>query len=372
MVWYTCQKLTDYVNRFATLLISVLLLSAGILLASEIPPNVPFPKGLPRKRILWVSETGDDSTAVKGERSKAWRTAYDIYDAEKGIYHGAVTVAQPGDWIVFEPGTYHAPSIPLNFPGNGTGRGINLFVPTGATIIRTNFSNTNATILPAGLIFCGPLVIPGNRSRVNIEGTVIATNNATFDAVFGWADFLSGYDLSSGGYYGFTNRAATNVVLDGHGTMIGWSDVVYVSSIRSGFVASLTCRNVHLRSLWDCFYFSGRNFVQTSGLDAFATAQMASHASHGIVVVNGGQWIDRKSSFAATGTSLPGDNNAAAYVVNATNRFLGSRLVAYGNANVVPFIARGSHSAGWYLSFENSTNDGSYVILGQIGDLKSR
>jgi hypothetical protein len=313
----------------------------------------------PASHLLWISTHGNDATAVRGSRIRPWRTTYDVFDSSNHVSYGAARAARPGDWIVFEPGTYYVPVIPLNLPGNGSLRGVNLFIPSGTTIIRTNFSNRHGAALPASLSFCGPLIIPGNQSMVIIEGSVVATNDASFDAVFGWASFLS---FNQAGY-GFTNWAPVRAILNGHGILTGNSDVIYIAGQNS----TVNCRNVHLRSRWDCSFFSGTNWISTANLDAVAGASMpgGNGASHGIVLLRGGNWIDQNSSFAATGTELTGDRNAAAFVLlGSTNWFQGTRLVANGTTNVVPLISQENTSYGWYWSLSESQQRPDLTYLG--------
>lgn len=249
---------------------------------------------------------GNDTTAALDPYRRSWRTAYNVSNTNGPVTYGALTVAKSGDWIRFQPSTnaYLLPSLPLNLAGSS---GVNLYVPYGVTIIRTNFANTNSTPMLSGLAKNGPIIIPGNNSRIVIDGIVIATNDTAFDAALGAV-----YSVSSATTAGVTQDAFTNVMVRGTGELRGNTDVIYISHTNP---VSITLSGVNIYSDWDCMFFNDNGkfnmAATTRNVNMHATTNFngASHA----LVNQCGTYIDYDSVFGAMGAVSGANNNAAIY-----------------------------------------------------------
>jgi hypothetical protein len=371
----------DVMKRNQAILLACLLAACGSLPAAA-QADAPDPGRVgaafsgaghrlgPRELVLVVSHAGDDARAVADPYGRAWKTAYDVWDTNGPAVYGALTVAKPGDWIYFTPSPepYYVPALPLNLPCQTNSRGVNLYVPMGATLVRTNFGNTNPAPIAASLIRVGPLIIPGNGSRVIVDGTVIATNPA--DAVLGWAT----YATESLGV-GYRNAVATNAFVEGTGTLRGSSDVIYLSDqeflVRNRNPVPIVFRNLTLVSDWDCGVFNGGIRVITSQLSVNSSTNMDGNDSHGFVI-GCCEFTDRDSVITAMGSTVgPGGNNAALLASASSCAFgavpiaprltlLGTRLIEAGpGTNYTPFYFTNCLVTGWWYESPLAPRRGS-------------
>ena len=302
---------------------------------------------------------GNDTNAVADPYRRFWRTAYDIYNTNGPVSYGAITAARAGDWIMFTPSAtpYLIPSLPLNLKNPG----INLYVPAGVILIRTNFSNTNATgQLTTSLSKTGPLIVPGNSSQLIIDGTVISTNDPAFDATLGYS-----YTATAVAASGVTNSAATNWSATGRGSLRGNTDVVYVSHTNAG---SMFLSRLNLYSDWDAIFLNdSAQFnlsVFTLNLNVHSTSAFngASHA----VVNQCGNFVDCGSLLAASGASSGANNNAAIWSSFAASNpggnlragvlsLYGSQLVNEGSSsNFAPLVIQNTLLSGNWAEFAMS------------------
>jgi hypothetical protein len=312
-----------------------------------------------RRNVLVVSHAGNDNLAAASPYRRAWKTAYDVWDTNGPLAYGALTVARPGDWIYFAPSAdpYYVPALPLNLPCQGRLRGVNLYVPAGATLIRTDFGNTNSVPVATTLIRVGPMIIPGNNSRVIVDGTVIATNSS--DAIVGWATYATG-SLA----VGYRNAVATNALVEGVGTLSGSTDVIYLSDpdflVRNRNPVPITIRNLSLVSGWDCGVFNGGIRVSTSHLNVLSSTNFDGNDCHGFLI-GCCKFIDRGSSIAAMGSTIgPGGYNAALLAgvpsswfgvvpIAARITLAGTRLIEAGpGTNYTPFYVTNCLVSGWW------------------------
>ena len=326
-----------------------------------------------RHNVLVISHSGNDALAAASPYRLPWKTAYDVYDTNGPVAHGALTMAKADDWIYFVPSRapYYLPALPLNLTRNGALNGVNLYVPRGATLVRTNFANTNSVPVPATLVNVGPLIIPGNNSRIVVNGTIITTNSS--DAVFGWATYAV-HSLS----VGYRNAVATNALVEGNGTFRGSSDVLYLSD--PGFYVSarnpvpVTIKNLTLVSDWDCGYFGGNTSVRTYDLKVYSSTNFDGNDCHGFVI-GCRAFSDHGSTIAAMGSTLgPGGEDAALLagvpssapgyqLISPVIGLLGTRLIEAGpGTNFTPFFVTNYLVRGWWSEYTLNPNHTAFNV----------
>jgi len=288
---------------------------------------------------------GDDTKAAADPYRKPWKTAYNITSTNAAAHgaYGACTVAQPGDWIVFMNSTvpYLVPCIPLNLFGQGASNGFNLMIMPGATLIATNYSNTDGTgTYHCNLATSGPMIIPGNSSRVDIYGTLVNNNDFVQGAAsIGWQ--VNG--STSLAFTGVTNIPATNFYVwmggSGHIGNGGDADCVYIGNGQA-FAGSGTFENVRTSSGWDSFFFTGATLTITNiNCYAYSGDFPTNGISHGLSVTSGTLY-DFGSTYIGTGsTNVNGtvSGSAGVAIFGSAKVFLrGTKALAVGNANIVP------------------------------------
>lgn len=313
--------------------------------------NTPMPEG---NNVLVIdNKDGNDAFAVTNPYTVSWRTAYDLWNTNGWVQRGALSVAKPGDTIYFKPSsnTYYVPALPLNLWGSNV-NGAHLVVPAGVMIIRTNFSNTNATgFEPAYSGSVGPLIMPGNNSKVVIDGTVITTNfpgGTGLDSAVGWLG-----TLVTGGR--LTNNAATNVYVGGSGWLYGNGDCVI---FQSSFWGSGELENLHIRSRYDAGNNVNFNHI-TRNLDVVVTSQDNNTESRGWVVWDG-QYADYGSRFEATA----GTNNALVVAgIDIQNTTQSNTISLNGTTLIVRTNANGATGSSTPLKFgtQSGTASGSWI-----------
>lgn len=302
--------------------------------------NLPLFTG---NNVLTIdNENGNDALAAADPYHKPWRTAYDLYNTTPTTY-GACTVAKAGDWIYFKPSSnaYYVAQIPLNLinPSSG-GIGFNLYVPSGVTIIHTNYSNTNATPILTKLAITGPMVIPGNNSFIRIDGNLWATNylNDTNEAA-GWldSDACIGWiaTASSLATTGVTNYPGTNVTVDGVGTLNGSGDSIYCTSLN-GIPMTITFKNVWVTDFSDGLFFVGNlGVLNTEKIHVISGNVVTNGTSHGIFF-SSSNWIDHGSVFIGTGSAAQGSANGGGYLASGLIKLENTTFKALGVTNMVP------------------------------------
>src|SRR5882672_7388388 len=292
--------------------------------------------------LIVDSSIGNDTTAAADPYHRPWLTAYNLFTTNGHVAYGACTVAQPGDWIVFLGNPvvpYLVPQIPLNLNGSGLGGGVNLRIMPGATLVATNYSNTNATGTDhVNLSTAGAMIMPGNNSRIIVEGTLINTNDfAQGAASIGW-QMNGGTGLP---FTGVTNYPPINAnVWFGAGAqIIGDADTAYIGNGVT-FPGSITFENVRINAGWDGFFFTGSALTVTNiKCYSYAGVYPTNGISHGMAVTSATVY-DFNSVYIATGsTNVQGivSSSAGIAVFANANVFLhGTKTIAVGNTNVVP------------------------------------
>jgi hypothetical protein len=246
------------------------------------------------------NNSGDDTRAATAPYMFPWSTVFNIWNTNSWQPRGAIAYSKPGDWIYFMPSSnaYYVPQIPLNYFGPST-NGLNLIVPAGVTIIRTNYGNTNASQFTADTA-AGPLIMPGNSSITIINGILYATNGT---------QVVYGYNTGNLKLPGIpTNYVATNLYLGGFGEMHGSYDVIVCQAANGQGRGSATFENLRLFGNYDqinntFFDYITRNiYAESSG--GFNNNNTDARG----LVINDGYYADYGSTFLATAST----NNANA------------------------------------------------------------
>ncbi len=279
----------------------------------------------PGTNVLVISPDGNDTAAALNPYKVKWKTVYDLLDSNNlATRFGAATVAKPGDWIVFTPANtpYLVPAIPLNLVNPG----VNLKIPSGATVSQCDYNNTNASgrIHSTGDTTVGTascFIEWGNSSEIVIDGIVNCLNtNSDGSYTYTFAIGVAEPSARSTAV-GITNLPATNVWCHGSGTLNGISDGLYVSVKTFTNLTSFSYDGPKVITTWDTVAIFGYSTNWANMIDSaifgpncsfiagVETVNKLSHAINGInfgITLNGGCYL-------ATGTNLsPATKTSAA------------------------------------------------------------
>jgi hypothetical protein len=337
-----------------------------------------FPALTASNHILTIDRNGNDAAAAADPYHTFWQSAYDITAATTNAWLpafglGALTAAKSGDWVVFNPGTYLVPAIPLNRWGNGQSNGVNLYIPEGVTLIRTNFQQSNNGSLLANETVVGPLIIPGNNSLIIIDGVIVCTNKSDgYDSVLG---FNANAGIGFTGFltklcYGFTNWIPTTFTVMGHGLLnppflIGSGttnlDTIYMSLGTVAVPLNTNICNAWIGGLsmwggWDNFALinNGTSLINlvTSGIRSFS--RNTGLASDGMSESDVGTWTDYGSVFSAT--SILGVPATGIFANDGATIFLnGTTIQMLAGAGTAFSLSGGSSLSGQYNLYQEST-----------------
>jgi len=308
----------------------------------------------PTDSTIWVGPDGDDSTAVRGMKDRPFKTLYNCQDTNSHTFYGAVTAAQAGDTLVVLPGITYAPACPLN----RTSVGLNLYVSAGAMLARTNKYCRQDGTIQSGMAAdstVGPFIIPGNGSKIIVDGQVLVTNQS---AIFGWWDSRDTVTP----FYGYTNCSATNVVLSGSGKFAGTLDGIYCNQTNPA-ISSLNVSNLTLSGLYDNIYVNGNCDFTTSSLESLVGT--AYNISRGVAIGGGVAWTDYGSHFGCGGaaTTYP------LYVAPGTIvNFNGTSLYVLTQNTLSTNNPAGSGSKYFFWSDPISIVEGDFIYTDEKGN----
>lgn len=321
--------------------------------------NIIFANYLSGSNTLFVDPNGNNNTARRGMREKAWRTLWGIHDKTLHTYYGALTNAGAGDTIVLLPGVHFAPAVPLNLGANG----VNLWVMPGAHLIRGGFTN-QAGVAIGGLVAnlsSSPFIIPGNGSRITVDGSITATNSSD-DATIGWRDTL--VTTVPFNFYGFTNVPASNVVISGSGVLNGAIDNLYFSQTNTAIQSSVTLANLRLTGTFDYLVGAGNLRLITKNLSGLAGAGGPTMNAEGVAFQPGVSWTDFGSVFGSTG----GTNfNIPAFFNGATGLLYGTKFYVTTTNSLPGGTPAGSTNNYFYAS--NSIISGDWTYIDELGNV---
>lgn len=353
------------------LITALCLFLASGLFAADAPPYVRnsattntdaviqtlFSAPLTNGNAIWIDPVnGSNLTGKRGVREKPYKDIFGIQDKVAGTYFGAITNAQGGDTIIAMPGTHYWNTAPLNLTANG----VNLWIMPGATVIRTNkyfkLDGTVQTLIAATPSAAGPMIIPGNNSRIVIDGQVFCTNT-TADALLGWNEVV---DPNLLGKYGFTNKYATNVTVVQNGLSTNHIDGFYINQTNTARSSITIIGGGRLYASYDHTKVHGNVDLNTYHMQGFATNDTVNNISQGFNIDTGVIWNDYGSIFGCGG----GAQANALSLVATTNTFHGTRLY-YTTAIALP--AGGSQSPYYYST--NSTTSGCLFVEDNNGTL---
>jgi len=304
--------------------------------------------------VIWIDPiNGNDNTGLRGFRERPFKTLYNCNNKTTHSFYGAITAAQAGDTLVCLPGVHITPSCPLN---SDPSLGLNLFVPAGAAIVRTNKfyaqDGTIQTIMFGQLSSSGPMIIPGNNSTIIVDGAIYATNSN--DAAVGWFDSINTWSPI---FYGITNRMATNVFIGGSGLICGNIDTLYFAQTNLS-QSSLIVNNLILLGTYDYLKVSGNMILTTKNLWGWATNAPSAGYAQGLNLDTTVQWSDYYSVFGCSGGTTA---NQPLSLTQITNVFYGTRLYSTS-----PIILSGA-SANPYFLTTNSTTSGCVTFQDSSG-----
>lgn len=314
-----------------------------------------FSAPLTNGNTIWVDPvSGSNTTGKRGVREKPFKDVFGIQDKVAGTYFGAITNAQGGDTIILMPGTHYINSAPLNL----NAQGINLWIMPGATVIRTNRyfkqDGTVQTLIAATPSAAGPMIIPGNNSRIVIDGQVFCTNT-TADALLGWNEVV---DPNLLGKYGFTNKYATNVTVVQNGLSTNHIDGFYINQTNTARSSITIIGGGRLYASYDHTKVHGNVDLNTYHMHGFATNDTVNNISQGFNIDTGVVWNDYGSIFGAGG----GSQVNALSLVAVTAVFHDTRL--YYTAPIA-LPAGGSQNPYYYST--NSTVSGCISVQDSTG-----
>jgi len=315
--------------------------------------------------MIWVDPVnGNDTTGKRGNQSRPFKTIWNIEDKTAHTYYGAVTVAEAGDTVIALPGLHWAPTIPLNM---STSEGVHLWIQPGASVVRTNkyYSKTGAiqSLLTADLSSAGPMVIPGNNSRIIVDGTLVATN-AT-DGAIGWFDSIVTW--LSFAFYGFTNRTATNITIGGNGSIYGAIDTLYFAQTNTS-TSSLTVTDVRLYGTYDYLKVSGKMNLLTKNVWGLATNAPTFNIAQGVNLDSGVFWNDYGSTFGCSGgvtVNTPVSLTTSTNVFNGTRLYSTSAILLPGASDNAYFYSTNSTVSGC-VTFQDSSGTLVYSTCGGV------
>lgn len=347
--------------------------------------------------LLTIDPNGSDTLALTNPHQCYWKSAYNLnyYPTSSwtsAAAYGAITMANAGDWIVFNSGTYFVPSIPLQYVGNGAGPGLNLWIKKGAILIHSNPAATNVIgnfTLAWNETGIGGMIIPGNGSLIVIDGICIATNQGGgFDAVVGWnGTSVSGRGFVGAGtknFNGITNWNPTSFYVSGSGILDPpWMittptnvDVIYClpdnGSVTAGNT-NITRAEINggagliLYSVWDTFaMLNGGSFpaggtngnLITRNLNTFSYGS-SSATSIGISIGGPWNWQDYDSTFQSTNSAVSGGTGLLS-TFTQTNQLFGTRFVILGGG--IPFTTTSGGVIGGFFTYSDGFRSTNYVL----------
>ena len=335
-----------------------------------------FPAAMTGSNTLVIDNiNGNDTLAAAAPYSYPWKTVFNLTTTNAPGY-GAATVAKHGDVIFFKasPFPYLVPQIPLK-------EGVSLLVPLGATIIRTNFSNTDVTgFYPADETHAGPLIIPNDDTFTCINGSIICTNAAYaggYDCCFGW----------NGGVYlpGITNRGGTNITLTGSGTMYGSGDNIFFN--QWGYPSRVQIINLHPTGnydagnlndalcnleMWNVSAFSDSTFVAGAGRLSgwtYGLGNLIAHnSSFGVVATTntGNYGMGFNCATLAQPGNPVGSSNIFGAVFDAVTCYVIAAPDGSFNTNSLPVSHAGPITGNWAeLSMQVGATNSTFFSTGQ-------
>lgn len=285
---------------------------------------------------IWVSPNGNDETGLRGRFDLPFQHAWDVITNDTGYARGACKVARAGDLIVFTPGLHFVASVPL--PDK-----VDLWAMPGAVLVRQDFTNGIAEgtryAKQANLSTCGPMILPGNYSRIDLRSATCIATNSVYDAVLGWFEILNTRRPFNN--YGFDNKPKVNVLVF-CGQMIGSSDVIYCTQTNPGR-ASITIEGGDIYSGWDSIRLHGNVSLVSRNLKVFSTNTVCIASSRGVALSGGARWQDFNSCIGSGGGT---NQNLAAHADNASVDLNLTSLFTTGSDGIPLFLANGAKAGG--------------------------
>ena len=361
--------------------------------ALGIPPtNFPMIFGT---NVLYIDSTyGNDDTASNAPYQLPWAHAYDLNPVANSntIPKGAITMAKPGDWLYYRPGTHLVPTTPLNFCGPNT-NGLNVYVAPGATLVHCNYSgDSTGTNFVCSEFNVGPMFIPGNGSIIIAPAgaTLIATNDPVGnDSVIGFCP--SGL-RANGGYIKtgkgaaayrtyFTNFVPTTFSVMGGAwlgmnpyysanTIVITNQDVFMCMLQTNSGCSNACvvnlDGLNLTHGWDDLVFysdptypATNNVLNTRNLNSLGLNTTAPNV--GMKMLMAGSWNDYGSTFVVNGTSAPDAGGTNIYNTGTNVSTLnGTKLILNGSGTPI-FLGSGCTIQGNFTVCINGTNNTLYA-----------